>query len=125
MAMLRMGAWCLMNGFVLAAIHGMKWIMMNMNIARIVDRKLLGRSCRNVGSLEQKDKGGSGEVRMAGTITKIIIYSLLMVMSIMLSADFYIQGRRLWALIYGTISVLWLTNLILFIVSLVISEAMK
>ena len=69
-----------------------------------------------MGSLEviQKDKGGSGEVRMAGTITKIIIYSLLVVMSIMLSVDFYIQGRRLWALIYGTISVLWLTNLILF-----------
>lgn len=80
-----------------------------------------------MGNLEaiQKDKGGSGEVRMAGTITKIIIYSLLMVMSIMLSADFYIQGRRLWALIYGIISVLWLTNLILFTVSLVISEAMK
>ena len=80
-----------------------------------------------MGSLEviQKDKGGSGEVRMAGTITKIIIYSLLMVMSIMLFTDFYVQGRRLWALMYGTISVLWLTNLILFIVSLVISEAMK
>ena len=53
-------------------------------------------------------------MRMAGTITKIIIYSLLMVMSIMLSVDFYIQGRRLWTLMYGTISVLWLTNLILF-----------
>lgn len=33
-----------MNGFVFAVIHGMKWIMMNMNIARIADRKLLGRS---------------------------------------------------------------------------------
>ena len=44
MAMLRMGGWCLMNGFVFAVIHGMKWIMMNMNIARIADRKLLGRS---------------------------------------------------------------------------------
>ena len=64
-------------------------------------------------------------MRMAGVITKIIIYSLLMVMSIMLFADFYVQGRRLWALIHGTISVLWLTNLILFIVSLVIDEVMK
>lgn len=64
-------------------------------------------------------------MRMAGVITKIIIYSLLMVMSIMLFADFYVQGRRLWALIHGTISVLWLTNLILFIVSLVIGEVMK
>lgn len=64
-------------------------------------------------------------MRMAGVITKIIIYSLLIVMSIMLFADFYVQGRRLWALIHGTISVLWLTNLILFIVSLVIGEAMK
>ena len=68
-----------------------------------------------MGSLEviQKDKGGNDKARMAGTITKIIIYSLLMVMSIMLSVDFYVQGRRLWALMYGTISVLWLTNLIL------------
>lgn len=64
-------------------------------------------------------------MRMAGAITKIIIYSLLMVMSIMLFADFYVQGRRLLALIHGTISVLWLTNLILFIVSLVIGEVMK
>lgn len=98
-----------------------------MNITRIADRKLLGKSCRNVGSLEiiQKDKGGSGEMRMAGEITKIIIYSLLIVISIMLFTDFYVQGRRLWALMYGTISVLWLTNLILFTVSLVISEAMK
>lgn len=64
-------------------------------------------------------------MRMAGVITKIIIYSLLMVMSIMLFADFYVQGRRLWALIHGTISVLWLTNLILFTVSLVIGEVMK
>lgn len=80
-----------------------------------------------MGSLEviQKDKGGNDKARMAGTITKIIIYSLLMVMSIMLSVDFYVQGRRLWALMYGTISVLWLTNLILFTISLVISEAMK
>ena len=48
-----------------------------MNIARIADRKMLGRSCRNVGSLEviQKDKGGSGEMRMAGEITKIIIFT--------------------------------------------------
>lgn len=64
-------------------------------------------------------------MRMAGEITKIIIYSLLIVISIMLFADFYVQGRRLWTLMYGTISVLWLTNLILFTVSLVISEAMK
>lgn len=64
-------------------------------------------------------------MRMAGTITKIIIYSLLMVMSIMLFADFYVQGRRLQVLMYGTISVLWLTNLIIFIVLLVIDEAMK
>lgn len=64
-------------------------------------------------------------MRMAGEITKIIIYSLLIVISIMLFADFYVQGKRLWALMYGTISVLWLTNLILFTVSLVISEAMK
>lgn len=80
-----------------------------------------------MGSLEviQKDKGGSDEMRMAGEITKIIIYSLLIVISIMLFADFYVQGRRLWTLMYGTISVLWLTNLILFTVSLVISEAMK
>ena len=62
---------------------------------------------------------------MAGVITKIIIYSLFMVMSIMLFADFYVQGRRLWALMYGTISVLWLTNLIIFIVLLVIDEVMK
>lgn len=80
-----------------------------------------------MGSLEaiQKDKGGNDKVRMAGEITKIIIYSLLIVISIMLFTDFYVQGKRLWALMYGTISVLWLTNLILFIVSLVISEAMK
>ena len=66
-----------------------------------------------MGSLEviQKDKGGNDKV--------------LIVISIMLFTDFYVQGRRLWALMYGTISVLWLTNLILFIVSLVISEAMK
>lgn len=64
-------------------------------------------------------------MRMAGTITKIIIYSLFMVMSIMLFADFYVQGRRLQALMYGTISVLWLTNLIIFIVLSVIDEAMK
>ena len=64
-------------------------------------------------------------MRMAGEITKIIIYSLLIVISIMLFTDFYIQGRRLWALMYGTISVLWLTNLILFTGSLVISEVMK
>lgn len=53
-----------------------------------------------MGSLEviQEDKGGSGEIRMAGTITKIIIYSLLIVISIMLFTDFYVQGRRLWAL---------------------------
>lgn len=80
-----------------------------------------------MGSLEviQKDKGGSGEMRMAGKITKIIIYSLLIVMSTMLSVDFYIQGRRLLTLMYGTISVLLLTNLILFTVSLVIGEVMK
>lgn len=80
-----------------------------------------------MGSLEviQKDKGGSAEMRMAGEITKIIIYSLLMVMSTMLPVDFYIQGRRLCALMYGTISVLLLTSLILFIVSLVIDEVMK
>lgn len=64
-------------------------------------------------------------MRMAGEITKIIIYSLLIVISIMLFTDFYVQGRRLLALMYGTISVLWLTNLILFTVSLVISEAIK
>ena len=51
-------------------------------------------------------------MRMAGEITKIIIYSLLIVMSTMLSVDFYIQGRRL-------------LTLILFTVSLVIGEVMK
>ena len=64
-------------------------------------------------------------MRMAGEITKIIIYSLLIVMSTMLSVDFYIQGRRLLTLMYCTISVLLLTNLILFTVSLVIGEVMK
>lgn len=64
-------------------------------------------------------------MRMAGAITKIIIYSLLMVISIMLSVDFYRQGSQLRTLMFGTVSVLWLVNLIIFIVSLVISEVME